>query len=76
LSNTISALAPLKSNRVSSSFYAWLMAFSSSMELTLDTMSKLGMVGSIGQAVALGSRRRRREKPWKHARRAYLARAA
>jgi hypothetical protein len=33
----------LKSKRVASSFWAWFTAFSTSIEFTFDTMSKLGM---------------------------------
>src|SRR5688572_31866562 len=43
----ISAFESLKSKRVESSFFAWLTAFSSSMELTSDTMSNDGMRGRL-----------------------------
>ena len=42
-SSTISALLPLKSKRLASSFLAWLTAFSISIELTCETMSNEGM---------------------------------
>jgi hypothetical protein len=42
-SKTISALLPLKSKRLASSFLAWLTAFSISIELTCETMSNEGM---------------------------------
>jgi hypothetical protein len=45
-SSTISALLPLKSNRLASSFLAWLTAFSISIELTCETMSNEGMTGA------------------------------
>src|SRR5437867_8782131 len=44
-SRTISALLPLKSNRLASSFLAWLTAFSISIELTCETISKEGIAG-------------------------------
>ena len=46
-SKTISHLLPLKSKRLASSFLAWLTAFSISIELTCETMSNEGMVGSV-----------------------------
>ena len=42
-SSWISALLPLKSKRLASSFLAWLTAFSISIELTCETMSNEGM---------------------------------
>src|SRR6476660_8470845 len=42
-SRTISALLPLKSKRLASSFFAWLTAFSISIGLTWETISKEGM---------------------------------
>src|SRR5208283_3738213 len=42
-SSTISDLDPLKSKRLASSLLAWLTAFSISIELTCETMSKEGM---------------------------------
>src|SRR6266446_1439415 len=46
-SRTISALLPLKSIRLASSFLAWLTAFSISIELTCETISKEGMPGIV-----------------------------
>src|SRR5262249_33564361 len=42
-SSRISALESLKSNRVDNSFFDWLMAFSSSIGFTFETISNDGM---------------------------------
>jgi CheY-like chemotaxis protein len=55
-SRTISALAPLKSKRLASSFCAWFTAFCTSMKSTLETMSKVGMEARVGKDPGVGER--------------------